>query len=521
MSATNRLVRLAATAGAVAFALLALVALATRAGTSEPGLPLPEAPVRLIIPDVPAFDAALTGAWRRALLGRPEDGDPLVAAWRRSPVGTKLEAQWGLLSGELPWTWEDVLALKPRAIGLALFSAGSLEAVLVIETPLAAVPATLPKGTAKTHGGMAYALVTRGAGDGETGDRRLGLAWARKDGRLFLATSERALLLALDEALAGKSVAPFLPGLASLELDQKGLREDRYFRREFAWAPGPEEGRVRAALRLESGHIVEVREGTGASWPPAFSFEVGTTVAAAWEPDGALLWPALRAGLLEPIPSPLDRPVRPLRPLPKTAREAAEDHYLVHLDRPPVGPNAPWDEGDLATWRTLLEKRPSSGWGYAITREGERVLGFAWPAGAIADLEKACRATLERRAGTVTVVATGDTREMRIGPGLAAIALRRTGDYVWLASSARAIAAAAAPRPSPDVVRWARLDLRAVRAESERWARAEGPAAPERVRPFSDRLMGLLGWMPATSTMALERRQTAAGWSERLVFGAE
>jgi hypothetical protein len=70
-------------------------------------------------------------------------------------------------------------------------------------------------------------------------------------------------------------------------------------------------------------------------------------------------------------------------------------------------------------------------------------------------------------------------------------------------------------------VRWARLDLRAVRAQGDRWARAEGPAAPERVRPFSDRILGLLGWMPSTNTLALERRQTATGWSERLAFGAE
>jgi hypothetical protein len=41
------------------------------------------------------------------------------------------------------------------------------------------------------------------------------------------------------------------------------------------------------------------------------------------------------------------------------------------------------------------------------------------------------------------------------------------------------------------------------------------------VRPFSDRLLGLLGWMPATRVLSLERRQTATGWSERLVFGAE
>ncbi len=121
----------------------------------------------------------------------------------------------------------------------------------------------------------------------------------------------------------------------------------------------------------------------------------------------------------------------------------------------------------------------------------------------------------------MSIVPVGDARELRAGPGLPVLALRRTGDFVWIGSSARALADAAAPRPSAEVVRWARLDLRAARAEGDRWARAEGPAAPERVRPFSDRVLGLLGWMPATSALALERRQTAAGWSERLVFGNE
>lgn len=491
------------------------------AAAAERGLPLPPAPVHMVIPDVVAFDAALTGAYRRALLGQPEDGDPLVAAWRLSPVGSKLEAQWALFSGDLPWTWEQVLATKPRGLGLALLSPGSLEAVLVLETPLATLPVPLPRGTAKTHAGVVYALVSRGAGDGASGDRRPGLAWARHGGRLFLATSERALHLALDEALAGRGVAASLPGLVALDLDLSALRADRYFAREFPWAPGPEDGNVRAALRLEGGRLVEVREGTGESRPPGFTFDTQDTVAAAWDGDGDALWPALRSGLLEPIPSPLDRPVPPLGPLPSTSRGTAEDRYLVRLDKPPAGPGAPWDEGDLATWRTLLAKRPSGGWGYRIAKDGERAVVFAWPASGMADLEKACRATVERRSGAIDVVAVGDVREMRAGPGLPVLALRQAGRFAWIGSSARALAAASAPRPSGEIVRWARLDLRAVRAEGDRWARAEGPAAPERVRPFSDRILGLLGWMPSTNTLALERRQTATGWSERLVFGAE
>jgi hypothetical protein len=201
----------------------------------------------MVIPDVTAFDAALTGAYRRALLGEPADDDPLVAAWRHAPVGSKLETQWGLFAGDLPWTWEQVLATKARSLGLALLSPGSLEAVLVLDTPLATLPVPLPRGAARTHAGVAYALVSRGAGDGDSGDRRPGLAWARHGGRLFLATSERALQLALDEALAGRATAAALPGLVALDLDLSALRADRYFRREFPWAPGPEDGHVKAA----------------------------------------------------------------------------------------------------------------------------------------------------------------------------------------------------------------------------------------------------------------------------------
>jgi hypothetical protein len=74
------------------------------------------------------------------------------------------------------------------------------------------------------------------------------------------------------------------------------------------------------------------------------------------------------------------------------------------------------------------------------------------------------------------------------------------------------------PRPAGDVVRWARVDLAAVRALAPAWARVEGPAAPERVRTFSDRVLGLLGWIPSVKAISVERRQAPAGWTERVVF---
>ena len=48
--------------------------------------------------------------------------------------------------------------------------------------------------------------------------------------------------------------------------------------------------------------------------------------------------------------------------------------------------------------------------------------------------------------------------------------------------------------------------------------RGSGPAAPERVRPFSDRILGLLGWMPSVRTIAVERRQGDSGWTESVSF---
>ncbi len=489
------------------------------ATASDPPLPLPPAPVRLVIPDVPAFDKALTGPFRRALEGQPAEGDPLVAAWRRTPVGAKLEGQWAALSRDLPWTWTSILKLNPRSLGLALLSAGELEAVLVLDTALAALPWSPPAGTAKTRAGTAYSVVAPGAGDGRLDDRRLGLAWARRGPHLLLATSERALLLALDEATAGRGAPPFLPGLASLELDTDALARDRYFRREFLFGEGAS-GRVRAALRWEGGQLVEVREGAGDAGGPAFLFEALDAVAAGWETDGSRLFGALRSGLLEPIPDPSERPVPPLLPLPAT-RALTEDRYLVDLEKPAQVSASLGGEGDIALWRTLLAERPGVGWGFALLAGCERAVVFAWPASRQPDLESACRQTLERRGGPTTVSTAGDVREIRLGPGLAALALRRAGDFAWIGSSAGALAAAGVPRAVDPTVRWTRVDLRAVRAEADGWARAEGPAAPERVRPFSDRVLGLLGWMPATRQVAVERRRTENGWSERVVFGGE
>lgn len=485
---------------------------------AEAPLPLPDAPLRMVIPDAQAFDAALKGDFRRFLSGDPRDGDPVTAAWRRSRVGSKLEDQWTRLSPDLPWTWKQILQLKPKSLGLALLEVGHLEAVLVVDTPLAQLPLALPKGTPKTHAGAAYALVTRGAADGSGDkDRRMGLAWARLGTRLILATSERALKLALTEAQAGRGLQPPLPGLVSMELDLDALRKDRYFRREFLWAEGPEQGRVKVALRSENGRMVEVRRGGGDARPGVFTFQAAGG-AQGWEPDGAGFWTAFRRGLLEPVPQPLDRPVPVLGPLPEAA--GGQDAYTVDLTKPAAVPGgAKGEEGDLLPWKALLAKVPVPSWGFWVTPDGVRRLAFPWPEARDAEFVELCRATLERRAGRATVARVGGTFEIRVGPGLPALALRRAGAVLWAAPSARDLQDVPAPRPDTAVLRWARVDLDVVRAEKTRWAKAEGPARPEQVRPLSDQVLGLLGWIPGTRSLAVERRRTSEGWEERVVFG--
>jgi hypothetical protein len=160
-------------------------------------------------------------------LGNAEDGDPVVSAWRKTQVGSKLEDQWSKLSRDLPWTWDQIRELKPTAVGLALLQVGHLEAVLVIDTPLARLPLALPAGTPKTYGGVTYSLVMKGAADGSPDPhRRMGLAWARTGGHLLLATSERALKRALDDAQAGRGFKAPMPGLVTMDLNLEALRQE-------------------------------------------------------------------------------------------------------------------------------------------------------------------------------------------------------------------------------------------------------------------------------------------------------
>ncbi|MDR3673018.1 MAG: hypothetical protein P4L36_19390, partial [Holophaga sp.] len=98
-------------------------------------------------------------------------------------------------------------------------------------------------------------------------------------------------------------------------------------------------------------------------------------------------------------------------------------------------------------------------------------------------------------------------------------ALRRAGPLLWAAPSAGDLQDLPQAGLDPALVRWGRVDLDAARAEAGRWARVEGPARPEAVRPLSDQVLGLLGWMPTITVLSVERRRTADGWEERVRFG--
>jgi hypothetical protein len=190
----------------------------------------------------------------------------------------------------------------------------------------------------------------------------------------------------------------------------------------------------------------------------------------------------------------------------------------VDLTQPPAQGAGRGEEGDLGPWKALLAKAPVPAWGYWVSADGVRRLAFPWPAGLDAEFLECCRATEQRRAGRATVVRAGAVQEIQVGPGLPALALVRVGPVLWAGPSADSLRDLPGLRPDPALVRWAKLDLGAVRGERTRWEKAEGPARPETVRPLSDQVLGLLGWIPSIRTLAVERRRTAEGWEEQVVF---
>jgi hypothetical protein len=515
--------RMTALLARIALGLLAALPLAARAEDAAL-LPLPDGPVVLVIPDAPVFDRALSGGFRKALSGTLPKSDPVAAALSKARVGGKLADQWALFVKDLPLSWTQIAKLQPSALGLTILSAGDLEAVLAVRTPLAEIPLKLPAGEEKSHSGVAYRFVARGAGDERTASRRMGLAWAHAKGVLLVATSERALALALDRSLSNEGFSAFLPGLVSMKLDLDALRKDLYFRREFLFeegVKGRETGTLRAALRSEGTDIVEVRQGSlepdaGARSAATWKTDGRSVSAAGWETDASRLFSALRRGFLEPVPAPKALPVAALKPLPD-ANAAASDRYLVDLTRPAPGDPASrvdGEPGELPAWAEHLAQSPVDGWGWEIGSRGERRLVVKRPASLDTRFLELASATGTRRAGRVAA-ADG---ELSAGPGLPAFAVRRTGDWLWIAARRADLEGVPEPSPAPNVSRWSRLDLSAVKADGRAWRRAEGTFSPERARPFSDRILGLLGWAPGVTSISVERHEAGSRFEERVVF---
>jgi hypothetical protein len=486
---------------------------------SSPGaaaaLPLPDAPVVLRITDVPAFDRALTGGLRKALSGKLPDTDPAALAWKRTRVGGKLESQWALFASDLPLSWPEILSLHPSEIGFALLSAGDLEAVMAIRTPLAALPVKLPAGSLRTHRGVTWHFVSRGAGDLKTLDRRIGLAWARTGDLLLVATSERAMLLALDgSAETGK--APRLEGFAHLRLDMDRLAKDRYSRREFLFPEGRAvHGVVEAALRLEGDTLVETREGEGADGPAAARWATdGRAIAAAgWESDGTRFFGALRRTFLEPLPGePSARPVPASKTIP-SPEGPGDDRYLVDITRAALEAGKA-GEGELPGWARFLAAAHVEGWGWEIGVNGAvRLVVLQPPAFDNAFLDLAA-ATVRRRAGSLSQ----DSEKLQVGPGLSAIAVKRRGGALWIGSRPEDLADVPEPAADAALVRWERVESSFVKSEGRAWVEAEGAFSPDITRPFSDRVLGLLGWAPSLRTVSVERRRTGARFEEKLIF---
>ena len=520
----------------LAAALLAGPALSGSAQTAppppsapaNPGLPLPAAMIRLSIPDVRAFDAALGGGFKKALHGTLPEDDGVARGFGQSQVGAKLQDQWTRFRGETALSFVTILDLQASSAALAVLNIGHMEMVLVLETPLAALPDIFEAGASRIDHGKTYHLVRTGAADeGKGGETRMGLSWSRDGGLLIIATSERAMKLALGAVAEGARFAPKLEGLASLELDLDVLKDDLYFKRDFFFGSlsnaFESRGRIHAALRMESGRLVEVREGTAStSGPRGAVFDAKDAVASGWIGDASTLLAELRRGVTEPVPAPGLLPQLTMAPLPGSKAASAEDRYATNIETPaPARGGSSTEAAEIDGWNALLNAQPVPGFAYLVTPSRARLLAIPWPREKDAELASLLEATLGRRGARLTPSsAAQEARQYLMGPNLPVLAFKRVGEFVWIAPSASDLRTAPAVSWSNEVVRFSKLNLAAAREEGRRWARIEGPRSSENVRPWSDRVLGLLGWMPSVRTLEVERRVTGSAFRERVVFGA-
>ena len=517
-------------AAAVALALtFAASPLASAQEAAGKGLPLPKAMIRLSISDVPAFDRALGGGFRNALQGTLPAEDGVAAGFRQSQVGAKLIDQWERFDGDAGLSFRTIVDLQTTALALAVLNIGHMEMVLVLETPAAALPDLLEEGTSRIASGRTYHLIRTGAADeGADGETRMGLAWAKDKGLVVLTTSERAMKLALEAIARGERFTPTLTGLTSLELDMAALHSDLYFKRDFFFdtlADSAEtRGILKAALRLEANRLVEVREGTIATSGSSkgATFEAPGALASGWINDGSRILAELRRGVLEPLPSPSMTPRLSVAPLPSAKSATAEDRYAVNIESAvaPAGGSLA-ESAEIEQWTALLASQNVAGFGYVTTKARSRLIAIPWPKERDADFSGLIEATLTRRGARLSPVSAGggEVREYRFGPNLPALAFRRAGDFLWIGRSPAEVRTAPAIAWNDALARFSKLDLTAVRGEARRWQSVEGPRSSESARPFSDRVLGLLGWMPTIRTFEVERRVTGSTFTERVTFG--
>ena len=490
----------------------ALLVMGAGVGAQTVEVPLPEAAVRVVVPDAASLDAMLGGGFRRALEGRLAETDGVRRGFLESRVGAKLADQWARFGGDAGLGWADLQRLKPRELGFALLDVGDLEMLLVVKTQ--AEP-PLPRRDPIEHRGIVYHRVRSGAGDGVVDpSRRMGLAWARTGGWLLLATSARAVELGI-AALEEPPLAASSEDAMTLELDLGALSRDGYFRREFMFPVVSADGRMRASLRETDVGWIEVRQGSGGlADPRAYRFDVPAVMSAGWGPGAP--GPALRRGILEPEPDPAARPVPSIGPLPSP--QGVTDPYLVdfrvHQER-----GGGRELGDLAVWNELWDREAPSGWGWVALPDGRAAVGFAWPEERERELELAILETLERRAGWTSVERRrGGVVVYRTGPSLVQLATRRTGPVLWIGHDDLVVGLVADVRAEAGLTRWGRVDLAEARGLVAEWNRSE-PAGG--VRPFSDSVASLLGWMPRVGAVTVERRAGAEGWEERVTFVRE
>jgi hypothetical protein len=508
-----------------------LLAVSVQAQTATPvpssGLPLPAAMIRLAIPDVRAFDAALGGGFKKALYGTLAEDDGVARGFLQSQVGAKLQDQWTRFRGDTALSFQTIKDLQATSLALAVLSIGNMEMVLVVRTPLAALPEIFETGTSQIAHGRTYHLVRTGAADeGSSGEARMGLAWSRDEGLLVIATSERAIKLALAAWATSERFTPKLAGLTGLELDMDSLQKDLYFKRDFLFGSVAEaanaRGLIHAALRLEDGRLVEVREGSlTQTGQRGALFEAPEAVASGWIGDPNDLLADLRRGVLEPVPAPSASPQIAVGPLPAAKAASADDRYATNIEVPRadngVSPN---EAAELDVWKALLALKPAPGFGYLVMKSKARLLALPWPKEKDAEFAALLEATLTRRGARLAPSPSGaDGRLYVMGPGLPVLAFKRSGDFIWIGPGIAEVRGAPAVSWSQDVVRFSKLDLVSARGEAARWARVEGPRSSDSVRPLSDRVLGLLGWMPAVRTLEVERRVTGNVFRERLVFG--